>query len=94
MKEKKFYGVGIVFGIVSLIGVMFEPMIGLVLGIISLCMNLKNKEQHRIKIGVVFTVVSMLFAVAFLAWMIWIGVTVPNGGFDYWLFEIIFGKRV
>ena len=93
MKEKKFYGVGIGFGIVGVIGAMFDPVAGLVFGIISLWANLKNREQYRVKIGVAFAVISLLCSIAFLAWMIWIGATMPNSGTDYWLFELIFGKR-
>lgn len=94
MEEKKFYGAGMLLGVISFIVVMFEPMVGGVLGIVSLYMNVKNKERYRVKIGVACAIISLLCSIAFLAWMIWIGLTMPNGGTDYWFFKLIFGKHM
>lgn len=91
MEEKKFYGLGVGLGVLTFIITVFEPVVGILMGILSLYINLKKREQYRIKIGVAFTIVGMLLALLAVAWIIWLGVAVPNGDTDYWLYRLLFG---
>lgn len=93
MEDKKFYGVGIGFGIVAFVLATFEPVIGFFVGILSLWINMKKRNQYRVKIGVVLSVVGMLFDILFIASIIWMGLQNQNASTDYWLFQLLFGNR-
>lgn len=92
MEEKKFYGLGVGLGVLTFIITALEPVVGLLVGILSLYINVKKREQYRIKIGVAFTLVGMFFALLSVVWIIWLGVAVPNASTDYWLYRLLFGN--
>ena len=48
--DKKFYIVGLVIGALSLVGSLIFPLAGLLLGIIGLVLNIKNKNDYSVKI--------------------------------------------
>ena len=64
MEDKKFYGVGIGLAVVAFVLATFEPVIGFFVGILSLWINMKKRNQYRVKIGVVLSVVGMLIMVS------------------------------
>ena len=71
--DKKFYIVGIVLGIFSLITSIVIPALGLVLGIIGWVFNIKNKEKYRVNIGLALNVAGAIISVLYIFILIWTG---------------------
>ena len=69
--DKKFYIVGIVLGICSIVSSLLIPDIGLILGIVSLVLNLKNKKEYGVKIGIVLSVAGIIVSLFFVIFIVW-----------------------
>lgn len=69
--DKKFYVVGIVLGICSIAGSLLIPAIGLILGIIGLVLNIKNKNEYVVKIGIVLNVAGIIVFLFFIIFIVW-----------------------
>ncbi len=89
MEKQKFYVIGIVTGVITfLLGFFMAPIESMVLGIVSLIINIRKKSEYRIRIGSAFTIAGMLIGALVLIfdlWMKWKGV----GSTDYWLFKLM-----
>ncbi len=72
--DKKFYIVGIVLGIFSLITSIVIPALGLVLGIIGWVLNIKNKEKYRVNIGLALNVAGVIISVLYIFILVWTGI--------------------
>ncbi len=71
MVDKKFYGLGIVLGIVSLVGSITISVVGLLVGILGMILNIKNKDTYRVKIGIVLNSLGVILSVAFILFIMW-----------------------
>lgn len=71
MIDKKFYGLGIVLGIVSLIGSITISVVGLLAGIMGMILNIKNKDTYRVKIGIVLNGIGVILSTGFILFILW-----------------------
>ncbi|MBQ7004736.1 MAG: hypothetical protein IJN57_12345 [Oscillospiraceae bacterium] len=90
MTEKKFFLPGIILGVAAwLIGFFCFPVESLAIAIVSLVLNLRKKSTHRIKIGMILTILAIVESIAFLAFTLYLDAQ----GFvstDYWLNQLLF----
>ncbi len=72
MTEKKFYMPGIILPVVGLLLHAFvgAAAIDLVIAAVSLILNLRKRETHRIKIGIVITILLILGILSIIGIMI------------------------
>lgn len=91
MDKRLFYAWGIGVGVVSFLLSFFAmPVEGIVVGIVSLIMNLRKRKEHRILIGMIFTVLGMVSAIAFLALLVYNEMN-GIGESSYWFCRLLFG---
>ncbi len=92
MTEKKFYIPGIVLSVISFFVSFFcFPVESIVIGIVSLVLNLRKRKTHRVKIGMIVTILAIVESALFLAYTLYLNAQ----GFvatDYWLNILLFGK--
>lgn len=69
--DKKFYIVGIALGICSIISSLPIPAVGLILGIVGLSLNLKNKEEYRVKVGIALNVAGIIVSLFFVIFIVY-----------------------
>lgn len=90
MDKRTFYRWGIGLGVISfLLGFFALPVEGIVVGIVSLFMNLRKRKEHRILIGMIFTVLGLAGSIAFLAFLIY-GEMAGIGETSYWFCRLLF----
>ena len=90
MNDKKFLIPGIVVSAIALALSIFGFSVeALVLSIVSLIINLRKRQEFRIKIPVVLIAAGVFPAVTEIIFMIWVG-TSGSGSTGYWLFDLIF----
>lgn len=65
------------------------PVESIVVGIVSIIMNIREKKEHRILIGMIFTILGLVGSILSIVFMIYVGTT-KAGGTDYWLFKLLF----
>ena len=62
---------------------------GILLAVITIIISVKLREKYLIKIPIAVCIITILFAGAFIAFMIYTG---TKGGYNsYWLMRLIFG---
>ena len=84
MDKRTFYGWGIGLGVISfLLGFFAMPVEGIAVGVVSLVMNLRKQKEHRILIGMIFTVLGLVSSIAFLALLVYNEVN-GIGESSYW----------
>lgn len=94
MDRRTFYRTGIILGVVTFLLNFFAfPVESIVVGIVSFVLNLKKRKEHRVLIGMIFTIIGVVGSIAWLAFIIHIGLT-GQGGFSYWLFRLLFPELV
>ncbi len=90
MTEKKFYIPGIILSLISwIIGFFCFPVESIAVSVVSLVLNLRKKNTHRIKIGIILTILALVESIAFLAFTLYLDAQ----GFvstDYWLNQLLF----
>lgn len=91
MDKRTFYRLGIGLGVVTfLLDFFVLPIESIVVGAISLVLNLKKRKENRILIGMVFTILGLIGAISFLAWLIYTEVA-GLGESSYWFCRLLFG---
>ncbi len=91
MTEKKFYIPGIIASVTAfLTGFFGLAVASLAAGIFSVVINLKNRSDYRVKIGMFISVLSLIQTVIYIISLIAMGLS-GTAYVDYWLFELIFG---
>ncbi|MBQ8905054.1 MAG: hypothetical protein IJY85_01650 [Ruminococcus sp.] len=90
MNEKKFFVPGVLLSAAAVILAWFAlPVESLVAAIVSLALNLKQKETRHVKIGVALAIIAILMAAVMLIYALWLGIS-QSGWVSYWLFRLIF----
>ena len=69
--DKKFYAVGLVIGALALVGSLIFPLAGLLLGIIGLVLNIKNKNNYSVKIGIALSIAGIVLSILFIGFIVW-----------------------
>lgn len=86
--KKEIYRAGVVLGVLTfLVNIIALPIETLLLGLVSLILNLCNRKKYRVKAGIVCTVLGMVMSVAYIIFVIY---TIKCTGArydDYWFFE-------
>lgn len=91
MKEKKFHIISIAVAYAAIILVIFTLAAeGMLAAVISLVLCSRYKETHRVKIGVVLSIIAILAGILLFALnaMMYFNYGVTSG---YWLFDLITG---
>ena len=82
MVEKK--GVAYILGIISIVMAFFQPLAGIVFGIIGLVQNKKEKSKKAKKLNIIGIVLGVLMFVAVIAINVYLTYQAMNqGGFPY-----------
>lgn len=90
MDKRTFYKTGIILGVVTFLLDFFAfPVESIVVGIVSLVLNLRKRKEHRILIGMIFTILGIVGSVVWTAFMIYLGMT-GQGADSYWLCRLLF----
>lgn len=91
MDKRTFYRLGIGLGVVTfLLDFFVLPVESIIVGAISLVLNLKKRKENRILIGMVFTILGLIGAISFLVWLIYTEV-MGLGESSYWFCRLLFG---
>ncbi len=91
MDKRTFYRLGIGLGVVTfLLDFFVLPIESIIVGAISLVLNLKKRKENRILIGMVFTILGLIGAISFLTWLIYTEV-MGLGESSYWFCRLLFG---
>ncbi len=91
MDKRTFYRLGIGLGVVTfLLDFFVLPVESIIVGTISLVLNLKKRKENRILIGMVFTILGLIGAISFLVWLIYTEV-MGLGESSYWFCRLLFG---
>lgn len=91
MDKRTFYRLGIGLGVVTfLLDFFVLPVESIIVGAISLVLNLKKRKENRILIGMVFTILGLIGAISFLVWLIYTEV-MGLGESSYWFCQLLFG---
>ena len=90
MDTRTFYKTGIILGMVTFgLNFFMFPVESIVVGIVSIIMNIRKKKEHRILISMLFTILGLVGSILSIVFMIYVGTT-KAGGTDYWLFKLLF----
>ena len=90
MNDRKFYKLGIIISAAALALSFFCFSVeSIIVGVIALIISLRKRDEYRVKIPVVLSVIAIVSSLAEIIGMICMylsmGVTT-----DYWLFTLIF----
>lgn len=92
MKDKKFHALSIIVSVIAAIlsfcGFAVEDVAA---GIAGLIMAIKKKDNYRIKIPVIISLLAIIGGLLWITQFIILGVN-GTGSVNYWLFVLIFGK--
>lgn len=90
MTEKKFYILGIILSVISwLVSFFCFPVESIVIGIVSLVLNLRKRSTHRVKIGMIVTILAIVESALFLGFSIYLQAQ-GYAATDYWLNILLF----
>ena len=92
MTEKKFHVPSIIIAVAAVLLEFFVFVVeGLIVAIIALIICAKKKETHRTKIGVVLSIIAIIFAIATFLIFMQIISRAETGLIEtgYWFFDII-----
>jgi flagellar motor component MotA len=56
------------------VGSLLIPAIGLILGIVGLILNMKNKNEYSIKIGIALSIAGIMVSIFFIGFIFWTSV--------------------
>lgn len=92
MTEKKFHIPSIIIAVVAVLLEFFVFVVeGVIAAIIALIICVKKKDTHRTKIGIVLSIIAMIFAIATFAIFMHIISRADIGLIEtgYWFFDLI-----
>ncbi|MBQ2824194.1 MAG: hypothetical protein IJF18_06430 [Oscillospiraceae bacterium] len=90
MNDKKFYKPGIIFSAAAVLLSFFcFSAESVIVGIIALVISLRKRDEYRIKIPVVLSVIAIVSSLAEIIGMIYMYLSM-GATTDYWLFSLIF----
>ena len=90
MNDKKFYKPGIILSAAAVLLSFFcFSAESVIVGIIALIISLRKRDEYRIKIPVVLSVIAIVSSLAEIIGMIYMYLSM-GATTDYWLFSLIF----
>lgn len=90
MNDKKFYKPGIILSAAAVLLSFFcFSAESVIVGIIALVISLRKRDEYRIKIPVVLSVIAIVSSLAEIIGMIYMYLSM-GATTDYWLFSLIF----
>lgn len=92
MKEKKFHIPALVISLIgAMLGYFMLPVEAIAAGGIGLVLSVFKRKTHQVKLSMVLSVIALLFGIAVLGWMTYVGKT-GIGSFSYWYYRLFFGS--
>lgn len=94
MTEKKFNVLLTVMAVVSFVlcAVLSFPVEGIVLGLITIIISLRKREQYRVLIPCIVSAVGIALGLGFLIFLIWTNLESGIATSDYWFIKLISGN--
>lgn len=90
MDKRKFYVVGIVAGVITFLLDFFAlPVESIIVGIVSLVLNIRKRKEYRTLIGIILTILGIIGSIGFLVFLFQMEAD-GLGETSYWLCRLLF----
>ena len=88
--KKEIYRAGLMIGVLTfLVNIITLPIETMLLGLVSLLLNLCNRKHYRVKTGIVFTLVGMGISLAYILFAVY-KMKFTGANYDnYWFFRML-----
>lgn len=86
--KKEIYRAGLMLGVLTfLVNMIAMPIETLILGVVSLILNVCHRKTYRVKAGMVCTGLGMVMSVVYILYVIYTIKCIGGGYEGYWFFE-------